>query len=142
MAALLCAHCGRPPALADEPGAGAAGGIAFGLMAGADARLLPGFDLVAAWLGLDARLAAADLVITGEGRFDESSLSGKGPGAVARRALALGKRVHVFAGQVAVTGAPAGLELHAITPPGTPLEAALREAPRNLAAAIQAAFPE
>jgi len=141
MAGLLCAHCGKPPGLAGEPGAGAAGGTAFGLMAGANARLLPGFDMVAAWLGLDARLAAADLVITGEGRFDDSSLSGKGPGALVRRALALGKQVHVFAGQIAVSEAPAGLRLHPVTPAGTPLEAALREAPRNLAAAIQAAFP-
>jgi len=141
LAALLCGHCGRPPGLAHEPGTGAAGGISFGLMAAANARLLSGFDLVAAWLGLDARIAAADVIITGEGRFDDSSLSGKGPGAVARRACALGKGVHVFAGQVSVSEAPAGLSLHAITPSGTPVAAALRDAPGNLSAAIRASFP-
>jgi glycerate kinase len=139
LALLLCLQCGQPDALMDTPGAGAAGGISFGLMAAAGAKLLPGFDLVSAWLDLEPRLAAADLVITGEGRFDESSLSGKGPGAVAARALALGKRVHVLAG--AVTAAPRErLALHAITPPGLPLAEALRAAPANLAATVTRAF--
>lgn len=137
LALLLLNHCRQPDTLLDVPGAGAAGGISFGLMAAAGARLLPGFDLVSAWLGLEARLAAADLVITGEGRFDESSLSGKGPGAVAARALALGKSVHVFAGAISSVGAPpARLALHAITPAGTPLEAALRAAGENLRARV------
>jgi glycerate 2-kinase len=136
---MLCAHCDQPDSLMDTPGAGAAGGISFGLMTAANAKLLPGFDLVAAWLDLDARLAAADIVITGEGRFDESSLSGKGPGAVAARALALGKRVHVFAGTV--TAAPSdGLALHAITAAGVPLEQALREASANLVTAVLTAI--
>jgi glycerate kinase len=133
IANLLCLHCGQPRTLPELPGTGAAGGISFGLMAAAGARLLPGFDLVSAWLELETKLAAADIVVTGEGRFDESSLEGKGPGAVAARALALDKTVHVFAGQVSAPMRP-GLALHAITPPGTPLAQALREAPRNLAA--------
>lgn len=133
----LCHHCQQPDTMMDTPGAGAAGGIAFGLMVGAGARLLPGADLVEAWLDLGPRLAAADLVITGEGRFDDSSLSGKGPGAVAARALALGKRVQVFAGQVQVAQPPAGLGLHAITPPDLPLAAALKAAPDLLAAAVR-----
>lgn len=139
LADLLCRHCGQPPALTDVPGAGAAGGMAFGLMTAAGAKLLPGFDLVSAWLDLDTKLAAADIVITGEGRFDESSLEGKGPGAVAARALALGKTVHVFAGQVTAAGRP-GLALHAITPPGTPLSQALHETSRNLASTVRAVF--
>lgn len=139
LALMLCAHCGRPEALMDVPGAGAAGGIAFGLVAAARARLLPGYDLVAAWLDLEARLAAADVVITGEGRFDASSLQGKGPGALAARALALGKTVHVFAGAVGVA-APSGLALHAITPAGVTLAAALRTAPENLAVSLRAVF--
>jgi glycerate kinase len=138
LALMLCSYCRQPDSLMDAPGAGAAGGLPFGLMTAARARLLPGFDLVAAWLDLESRIAAADLVITGEGRFDESSLSGKGPGAVAARARALGKRVHVFAGEV-TAAACNGLVLHAITPAGTPLPQALREAAGNLAAAIQAA---
>src|SRR5687768_14071265 len=86
LAAMLCTYCKKPPSLMEVPGAGAAGGIAFGLMTAADAQLVSGVDLVSAWLDLEARLASADVVITGEGRFDDSSLSGKGPGAVAARA--------------------------------------------------------
>lgn len=140
VAAMLCRHFGRPEALASAPGAGAAGGIAFGLMAAAGAALLPGFDLVSAWLDLDRRLAAADLVVTGEGRFDESSLSGKGPGSLVRRALALGKPVHVFAGQVAIAGGPPGLSAHAVTPPGMALPEALAAAPALLSEAVRRAF--
>ena len=139
LAALLCAHCAQPATVADRPGAGAAGGIAFGLMTALGARLLPGSDLVSDWLDLDARLAAADLVITGEGSFDESSWGGKGPGAVVARALALGKPVRVFAGRVATSQRPPGLHLHAITPAGVPLADALRDAADHLRAAVRAA---
>jgi glycerate kinase len=106
-------------------------------MAGAGAQLLPGFDLVSAWLDLEARLAAADLVITGEGRFDASSLQGKGPGAVAARALARGKRVVVLAGQATLPEPPPGLVARSISPPGLPLAEALREAPQRLTAAVR-----
>lgn len=139
LARLLCLHARKRTEVMSTPGAGAAGGIAFGLMAGVDAKLLPGFELVSAWLDLEAKLAAADLVITGEGRFDESSLEGKGPGAVAARALQLGKPVHVFAGQVTAANRP-HLELHAITPAHTPLAQALREAPDNLGATVRRIF--
>ena len=140
LALLLCAYTGRPDSLMDLPGAGAAGGISFGLMAAADAKLLPGFGLVSTWLDLERKLAAADLVITGEGRFDDTSLTGKGPGAVAARALALGKPVHVFAGAVSTLAPRAQLSLHTITPAGTPLPEALRTAPALLAAAVRRAL--
>lgn len=140
IAALVCRHFGRPESLAAERGAGAAGGIAFGLMAAAGARLLPGFDLVASWLEVDARLAAADVVVTGEGRFDESSLSGKGPGALVRRALELGKPVHVFAGQVALARRVPGLLAHSITPEGMALPEALAKAPALLDSAVRRAW--
>lgn len=139
LADLLCRHDGGSPEIKSIPGTGAAGGITFGLMVAAKARLLPGFAFVSAWLDLEAKLAAADLVITGEGRFDESSLEGKGPGAVAARALALGKRVHVFAGQVAAAPRP-GLSLHAITPAGMPLADALKNTAVNLAASADRVF--
>jgi glycerate 2-kinase len=142
IAAMLCRHFGRPQSLAAEPGAGAAGGIAFGLMAAAGARLLPGFDLVASWLDLDARLATADIVVTGEGRFDETSLSGKGPGTVVSRCLALGKPVHVFAGQVALPASVPGLSTHIITPPGMPLAEALANAPALLSSSVRRALAD
>lgn len=140
LAALLCSFCKQPDSLREIPGAGAAGGISFGLMAAAGAQLIPGFDLVSAWLDLDARLAAADIVITGEGRFDDSSLNGKGPGAVAARALELGKQVHVFAGTANAVRAPAQLALHSITPAGVPLDQALREASLYLTQSVRDAF--
>jgi len=127
IARLLCNHTGRSLDLAQTPGAGAAGGITFGLMCAAKAELLSGFDLVTAWLNLEKRIAAADLIITGEGRFDQTSFAGKGPGAIVSRALALGKPVHVFAGQVTAASVP-GLTLQTITPEGTPLAEALRDA--------------
>ena len=140
IALMLCAHFGRPDALMDTPGTGAAGGISFGLMAAAGAELLPGFDLVSAWLDVEARLARADVVLTGEGRFDDSSLQGKGPGAVAARALALGKRVHVFAGRATVAHPPPGLALHSITPDGMALDEALPRAAEFLREKVRAAL--
>ncbi|MDI1335437.1 MAG: glycerate kinase [Lacunisphaera sp.] len=137
MAALLCAACGQPLSLAATPGAGAAGGIAFGLMVAVNARLVPGFELVSAWLDLPTRLAAADLVITGEGRFDATSLGGKGPGALVHQARQLGKPAHVFAGSLGVT--PDGAH-HAITPPGLPLAEALPRTAELLAAAVARQF--
>ena len=140
LALLLCGHFGRPDELMDVAGTGAAGGISFGLMAAAGAELLPGFDLVSAWLDLEARLARADVVITGEGRFDDSSLQGKGPGAVAARALKLGKIVHVFAGRATAAQPPAGLTLHSITPGDLPLEQALPRAAEFLDRSVRQTF--
>jgi glycerate kinase len=133
MAAWLCVAAGKPASLLGTPGGGAAGGIAFGLMAAAGARLTPGFDLVSDWLGLEKRLAAADLVITGEGRFDATSLAGKGPGSLVRTARSLGKVAHVFAGSL---GLPEDDFHHAVTPPGLPLAEALQRSPELLRVAI------
>jgi glycerate kinase len=67
------------------PGAGAAGGLGFGLMAFAGARAEPGFRLFATLANLDKRLRAANLVITGEGAIDASTFMGKGVGEIGRR---------------------------------------------------------
>jgi glycerate kinase len=140
LAHMLGDHCGRPSSLAEMPGMGAAGGLPFGLMAGANARLVPGFELVSAWLGLESRIAAADIVITGEGSFDATSLAGKGPGAVAARAHSLGKVVHVFAGRIEERPPHDSWQLHAITPSGHPDDDARREASEFLFRSIQATF--
>jgi glycerate kinase len=86
--------------LQEAPGAGAAGGIGFGLMALCGARMEPGFDLVARVVGLEERVRGADLVLTGEGRLDSQSLEGKGPVGLARLARACAKPVVAFAGSV------------------------------------------
>jgi glycerate kinase len=85
---------------AEVPGAGAAGGIGFGLMAFCGASLEPGFELVARALSLQQRMASADLVLTGEGRLDSQTLDGKGPAGVAAMARALRKPVIAFAGSI------------------------------------------
>jgi glycerate kinase len=86
--------------LEDMPGSGAAGGLAGGLVV-AGARIVAGFGLVAGLLGLDARIGAADLVVTGEGRLDSTSWSGKVVGGVAQLAAAARRDVIAIAGQVA-----------------------------------------
>ncbi|MCO5202382.1 MAG: glycerate kinase [Chloroflexi bacterium] len=87
--------------LSDMPGAGAAGGLAGGLAVFLGARIASGFDLVAEATGLPGRLAAADIVVTGEGRFDAQSAQGKVTGRLMELAAAAGKPVVVFAGQAA-----------------------------------------
>jgi len=66
------------------PGAGAAGGLGFGLIAFAGAKVESGFDLFARYANLAERIRSADLVITGEGAMDEQTAMGKGVGQVAR----------------------------------------------------------
>ena len=70
----LRAAAGR--SVSDEPGAGAAGGLGAALMA-LGGRRESGAAIIAEHTGLDDDVAAADLVITGEGRFDDQSLHGK-----------------------------------------------------------------
>ena len=72
------------------PGAGAAGGLGFGFLAFLGARLVPGFEFFATHSQIEAHLQAADLVITGEGALDRSTLMGKGVGKVAKRCRQLG----------------------------------------------------
>jgi glycerate kinase len=84
----------------DLPGAGAAGGLAGGLAA-VGAHLLPGFDFVAGRLGFDERLAEADLLVTGEGRLDATSFTGKVVGRTLDRGAAAGVETLVIAGEVA-----------------------------------------
>jgi glycerate kinase len=78
-------------------GAGAAGGLAGGLLA-VGARLLPGFDLVAEHTGLDERLATVDVVVTGEGYLDAQSLDGKVVGGICDLAVEAGVPVVVIVG--------------------------------------------
>lgn len=77
-------HDARGQDLAAMEGAGAAGGLGFGLCAFAGARLKPGFDMIARQLKLGAQIRRADLVISGEGSLDRSTAMGKGVGELAR----------------------------------------------------------
>jgi glycerate kinase len=74
---------------ATEPGAGAAGGLGFGLRCFLGARLEPGFELFAHHAQLERRLRRADIIITGEGAIDRSTFMGKGVGQIARQCAQL-----------------------------------------------------
>ena len=82
------------------PGAGAAGGAAYGFAAVYGAKLVSGADQVALLVRLDARIRDADLVLTGEGAFDHQSLQGKLVGSVLSRAKRAGTASAVIAGVV------------------------------------------
>jgi glycerate 2-kinase len=103
------------------PGTGAAGGLSYGLLVGCGARISRGFDHLAKLLGLDAHLAGVDWVLTGEGRLDTQTLSGKGPLELARRAHKAGARVVAFAGKVepdALAGDVPFEDAIQVSPPG------------------------
>jgi glycerate 2-kinase len=82
----------------DVDGTGAAGGLAGGLLA-VGGQLLPGFELVAEHVDLHDRVAAADVVVTGEGYLDAQSLDGKVVGGVCGLAAAYCKPVVVVVGE-------------------------------------------
>ncbi|HEX2025420.1 MAG TPA: glycerate kinase [Actinomycetota bacterium] len=84
----------------DLPGAGAAGGLGAGLVAFLGARLRPGFEVVADALGLERRLEGADVAVTGEGRYDAQTESGKAPAGVLEMARRAGCRTALVAGQI------------------------------------------
>ena len=104
---------------ADLPGAGAAGGLGAALAA-LGGQLITGAPAVLDLLGFDERLAGHDLVVTGEGQIDATTVEGKAPGEIARRCSAAGIRCVVFGGRVlaeisdaetvALSGAPSQAE--------------------------------
>ena len=94
--ARFAAVVGGDPAVA---GAGAAGGAAYGLVAWG-AQLSSGAEAIAARSGLDEAIRSADLVITGEGRFDSQSLAGKIPHHIASVANELNVDVALVAGLI------------------------------------------
>jgi glycerate kinase len=122
----------------DVPGAGAAGGLGFGLMSFCGAKLTSGFDLIADLVHLRDRIAAADLVITGEGRLDAQTLHGKGPMGVADMARELGKPVAAFAGAIeAEDQLRTRFDLLcAIKPAHMPLAEAMQRGPELLETAV------
>jgi glycerate kinase len=116
-------------AVAAEPGTGAAGGLGFGLRCFAGARLEPGFAIFARQAQLAERVSDAQLVLTGEGAIDDSTLMGKGVGELAR----ICKQVRVpclgFAGKLNLSASAENpfAGLHSLTPEFTSVENALAE---------------
>ncbi len=86
--------------VADSPGAGSAGGCGYGLMAFFKARREQGFELIRRVTQLDELVAEHDLIVTGEGRFDGTSLLGKAPVCLAQMARDAHKPIWAFCGRV------------------------------------------
>jgi glycerate kinase len=119
----------------DAPGAGAAGGCAYGLAACLTATLQPGAERIAAIVGLPAALDWADLVITGEGQYDTTSLGGKVVGTVLAAAETAGVTGAIVAGRVGLSAPVDAIELTTLA--GS-TQAALGDPGRWLAAAGRA----
>ncbi|QDV05025.1 Glycerate 2-kinase [Planctomycetes bacterium Poly30] len=117
-------------ATAKRPGAGAAGGLGFGLMHFLGAELRSGFELVAEALDLKRRIQEADFVITGEGSMDAQSLDGKGPVGVAQMATSLGRPAYAVGGRITGDVRSAGLfqACASLDESGLPLETLIRQA--------------
>jgi glycerate kinase len=89
------------------PMTGCAGGLSGGLWAHG-AQLRPGAAFVLDAIEFEARLARADAVVSGEGRFDSQSLAGKVVGELAARCAVAGKPLHLVVGENAFEGEPPG----------------------------------
>lgn len=118
---------------------GAAGGLGFALAVALGGQLVPGADRIAELVGLDAAIGAADLVVTGEGRLDATTTTGKVVGRVLGSAQQQGRATAAVVGSV-VPGAAEALGLAAeriVTAPadgpGPAAHAAVRDAARTLA---------
>jgi glycerate 2-kinase len=118
------------------PGAGAAGGLAGGLAA-IGARLVPGAALVAEIVGLRRMLASASLAITGEGRYDATSLAGKVVGHVLGEAHELRMPVAIVVGDVEREHLPRDVPCRTLVELGGSVESALRDAARLAADAAE-----
>jgi glycerate kinase len=97
---------------AEVPGAGAAGGLGFGLTAFAGAVIESGFELFAKYARLEQRIRAANAVITGEGAMDEQTRMGKGVGQIALMCNRCGVPCIGLAGAVAPSVQESGLFAH------------------------------
>ena len=96
--------------LRNQPGTGAAGGLGFAFASYLQGTLRPGVDIVLDAVLPESELRAADIVVTGEGRFDGQTAMGKAPIGIARRAKACGCKVIVLAGSVEHAGARVALQ--------------------------------
>jgi glycerate kinase len=90
------------PASVDLPGAGAAGGVGYAAMGVLGAQQRSGIEFIAQYLGVTKAISDCDILITGEGSFDEQSSMGKGPYWIAEFAKSAGKKVVVVCGTTTI----------------------------------------
>lgn len=88
------------PELAEHPGAGAAGGLGYGLMAYLGAKLQAGIDLMLDTVHFDEQIKDADFILTGEGKSDKQTLMGKVPEGILKRAMKQGIPLHLLSGAI------------------------------------------
>ncbi|MDK2926326.1 MAG: glycerate 2-kinase [Bacillota bacterium] len=142
LAKVIAQDLGR--SVADIPGAGAAGGLGAGLIAFLDASLMAGVEMVIQAVNLPARVAGADLVLTGEGKIDAQTAFGKTPAGVARVAKAAGLPVIAVAGGIGDDVEPVyscGIDaLYPLTPYPLALSEAMRRGGELLALATERAL--
>jgi glycerate kinase len=100
LAAVMAARSGDDASL--EAGAGAAGGLGFGLKVFCGGAIRSGGELFATLSHLERRIRDADVVITAEGAMDAQTLMGKGVGVIGAAAARAGKRCLCLAGSVLV----------------------------------------
>lgn len=124
---------------ANEPGAGAAGGIAFGAMSFLGATVRSGVETVFDIYSYDKVCDDCDLIVTGEGSFDKQSFMGKAVGRVVERSVAFGKPCVIFCGRYDGTPVPDNVTVIPIAGGQSDEEAAER-ASDNLLAAAEAYF--
>ncbi|WP_168408485.1 glycerate kinase family protein [Acinetobacter indicus] len=124
-----------------QAGAGAAGGLGFGLLAFARAKIQSGVELLIQQTGLTEKITQADVVLTGEGKIDRQTFMGKTPFGVAQVAKGLNKPVYAFAGMIGEGIEPlleAGFtQIIGINPPDISVEDAIRNAENNLTDSVE-----
>ena len=123
----------------NESGAGAAGGLGFGLMSFCDAKVQPGFEVVAEAVGLEQKIKEVDVIITGEGKLDNQTLEGKTPAGVAELAHKFGKRVFAIVGRAEASSSARNLfnGVYELAGPIPQAKELLRERARELATMLK-----
>ena len=123
----------------NEPGAGAAGGLGFGLMSFCDAKIQPGFEVVAEAVGLEQKIKRANVIITGEGKLDNQTLEGKTPAGVANLGRKFCKQVFAIVGRAEANSKARDLfaRVYELAGPIPEAKELLRERARELATALK-----
>ena len=123
----------------NNPGAGAAGGLGFGLMSFCDAKVRPGFEVVAETVALEEKIKHADVIITGEGKLDNQTLEGKTAAGVAGLARKFGKRVFAIVGRAEANSSARDLfdGVYELAGPIPEANKLLQERARELAATLK-----
>ena len=123
----------------NEPGAGAAGGLGFALMSFCDAKVQPGFEVVAEAVRLEQKIKRADVIITGEGKLDNQTLEGKTPAGVAELGRKFCKQVFAIVGRAEANSKARDLfdGVYELAGPVPETKELLQERARELARALR-----